>query len=319
MDKVYYNPDGTVSVILNNHYHYSYGAQLGMLTFSYKSSIGTRIGNFDFYYDIISMIMDESRCNFMVNNGGGSYLLENRSSPDNYSLHLPSYMNGSGIAKDSKSGRIYFGWSYNSIPAEVCVTDKKYNYIETIPFRTGGLVYEFHSAFFYNNKIYLLGQGLLSNSDNNIYQYRDVYSLDLSTKEYKKEDIILPWKDECTSKIPYYRDNLEIEYIRTHLINDDIFIELLSIGIKSIYKLNQSTMQFEYFGDFPNNPNNSKMYSYEFNNRWCVLVDDRVWTFDGSNWSEWTKTPTNCTLYFENNGKKYFKVKDCVSLYMLPM
>lgn len=319
MDKVYYNPDGTVTVILNDYYHYSNGDQLGKLTFNYKTSIGTRIGDFDFYYDIISMVMDGNRCNLIVNTWGSSYQLENRSNPEDYPLNLPWYMNGSGIAKDPKSGKIYFTYSHNSIPAEICVTDEKYHYIETIPFRTGGLVFEFHSAFFYNNKIFLLGQGLLSNSDNNIYEYRDVYSLDLTTKEYKKEDIILPWKDECSSKIPYYRDNLEIEYIRTHLINDDIYIELLSLGIKSIYKLNKSTMQFEYFGDFPNNPNNSKMYSYEFNNKWCVLVDDKVWTFDGSNWTELAKTPANSTLYFENNGKKYFKVKDFRSLYMLPM
>lgn len=319
MDKVCYNPDGTVTVILNDYYHYSNGNQLGTLTFNYKTSIGTRIGYFDFYYNIISMIIENNRCNFMVNTGGGSCQLENLSNPEDYPLNLPLYMNGSGIAKDPKSGKIYFTYSHNSVPAEVCVTDEKYHYIETLPFRTEGLVYGFHSSFFYNNKLFFLGQDILSDFGSTIINYRDVYSLDLTTKEYIKEDIILPWKDECTSKIPYYRDNLEIDYIRTHLINDDIFIELLSIGIKSIYKINKSTMQFEYFGDFPNNPNNSKMYSYEFNNKWYVLVDNRVWTFDGSNWTEWAKTPANSTLYFENNGKKYFKVKDFRSLYMLPM
>ena len=317
MEKTLLNSDGSVSFTFKYILGDYLSREFNHLTFNYKSNIGIRLGDFDFQNDIIAMVIENNRCNYILENIGGSFQLENRTNLEENPLYLPNYMNACGIAKDPKNGKIYFGYSYNSRPAEICVTDNKFHYLETIPFYTGDLLQILHASFYLNNKLYFLGYsywGVFGTT-----YYRDVYSLDLSTKEYNKEKIILPWKGEFSTTLPYSIENGEIAAIQTHLVNDDIFIELLSIGKKSIYKLNQSSMQFEYFGDFPNNPNNSKMYSYEFNNKWCILVDDMVWAFDGNTWMEWTKTPANCTLYFENNGKKYFKVKDLKSLYMLPL
>ncbi|WP_320052199.1 hypothetical protein [uncultured Acetobacteroides sp.] len=304
------NEDLSSTFAIYNKGDYHSSIKLGTITFKYNFRTGTRMGVIPNQTPPSVVVTDNGFCNYSNGLSVGSIPLENQLHVKPNILNIPSCINNFGLTKDPINHKTYFYTCYYYDYGYIYVTDEKFNHIETIEFKPTPYVVNYCSSFIYNSKIFFLGHtGYQSNNT------RDVFSIDLTTKEYKKEDITLPWSN--VGKEGYY--DYFMEAIKSHNIGGDIYIDALSKGVNSIYKLNKNTMQFEYFADFPHNPNNSPLITYEFNDKWCVIANDKVWVFNGSTWNEWANAPKDCTMYFEYNGKMYFTQKGYFSLYMRPL
>lgn len=304
-------PNEDLSTTFNIHEkdYFGTGQKLGSITFKYNFSTGTRMGVIPYQRPSV-VVTDNGFCNYSNGMSIGSIQLENQTSTNPTIVSIPNYISSFGVAKDPINHKAYVYACYYYDYGYIYVTDEKFNYIETIEFKPTPYVVNYCSSFISNSKIFFLGHTGYQSVNT-----RDVFSLDLTTKEYKKEDIILPWSN--VGKEEYY--DYFMAAIKSHNIGGDIYIDALSKGVNSIYKFNKNTMQFEYFADFPNNPDNSPLITYEFNDKWCVIANDKVWIFNGSTWDEWANAPKDCTMYFEYNGKMYFTKEGYCSLFMRPL
>jgi hypothetical protein len=111
--------------------------------------------------------------------------------------------------------------------------------------------------------------------------------------------------------------NSVLENIVTHSINGDIYMDIMSYGCPSIFKLNKVTMEFEYVGEFPGANQGVKMRSYDVDNKWYTIVGSKVWVFDGFNWSIFAEMPYDANVYFEYNNSKYWGPKGTSNLYKI--
>jgi hypothetical protein len=306
------NEDMSTTFNIYEKNYFGLGQKFGSITFKYNFNIGTRVGVINNQAPPSVVVTDNGYCNYSNGMSIGSIQLENQTStkPNIVNINNPNFISFFDVVKDPTNNKSYIYTCASYSYGAVYIADEKLHQNDLFEFKPIDDVQQYCSAFVYNNKIYFLGHTGYQSVNT-----RNVFSLDLTTKEYKKEDITLPWSN--VGKEEYY--DYFMAAIKSHNIGGDIYIDALSKGVNSIYKLNKNTMQFEYFADFPNNPNNSPLITYEFNDKWCVIANDKVWVFNGSTWDEWANAPKDCTMYFEYNGKMYFTQKGYFSLFMRPL
>lgn len=247
---------------------------------------------------------------FLTNYNGGDVKISNNS--DKSFISYFDYKISEGSLAYDNTNNIYYASVVNDFfkPIDFVVLDSKLNKTSSvIRFSNPDSIQINNSCFYLNDKIYSVGY--YKNSTGYNYEYKLGLAIcDLKTKIVKISNVQL----SCFQNGELHYD-LSHFAIKAHNVNGNIFIDILSFGVKSIYRFNPNTESFEYFSDFPYNA--SEYFSYEFNNEWYVCCGKDVYKFNGNGWDLVTTLSFEPRLYFETSNARFAVPKTKIIIYKL--